>query len=146
MGNKFLYETNKLGGEVLMSINILIVDDSKTVQAVIEKTLRLSEIEIGNIYHAGNGKEALELLRNNWIDLVLTDINMPIMTGVELIDEMNRDDLLKTTPIVIISTEGSETRIEELKSKGAKAYLRKPFTPESLKDLIVELLGVSKDE
>jgi two-component system chemotaxis response regulator CheY len=102
MGNKFLYETNKLGGEVLMSINILIVDDSKTVQAVIEKTLRLSEIEIGNIYHAGNGKEALELLRNNWIDLVLTDINMPIMTGVELIDEMNRDDLLKTTPIVII--------------------------------------------
>lgn len=129
-----------------MSINILIVDDSKTVQAVIEKTLQLSEIEIGNIFHAGNGKEALEILRNNWIDLVLTDINMPIMNGVELIYKMNQDDLLKTIPIVIISTEGSETRIDELKTKGAKAYLRKPFTPESLKDLIVELLGVSKDE
>ncbi len=129
-----------------MSINILIVDDSKTVQAVIEKTLQLSEIEIGNIFHAGNGKEALEILRNNWIDLVLTDINMPIMNGVELICKMNQDDLLKTIPIVIISTEGSETRIDELKTKGAKAYLRKPFTPESLKDLIVELMGVSKDE
>lgn len=129
-----------------MSVNILIVDDSKTVRAVIEKTLRLSGIKIGNIFHAGNGKEALELLRNNWIDLVLTDINMPVMNGVELINEMSQDELLKTIPIAIVSTEGSQTRVEELKSKGVKAYLRKPFTPESLKNLVIDLLGVSENE
>jgi len=129
-----------------MSINILVVDDSKTVRAVIEKTLLLSGIEIGNIFHAGNGKEALEVLRKNWIDLLLTDINMPVMNGVELINEMSQDELLKTIPIAIVSTEGSQTRVEELKSKGVKAYLRKPFTPESLKNLIIELLGVSENE
>ncbi len=129
-----------------MSINILIVDDSTTVRAVIEKTLRLSGVEIGNILHASNGKEALETLRNNWVDLVLTDINMPIMNGVELINEMSQDEILKTIPIAIVSTEGSQTRVEELKSKGVKAYLRKPFTPESLKKLVIDLLGVSEDE
>jgi len=129
-----------------MSINILIVDDSTTVRAVIEKTLRLSGVEIGNILHASNGKEALELLRNNWVDLVLTDINMPVMNGVELINEMSQDELLKTIPIAIVSTEGSQTRVEELKSKGVKAYLRKPFTPEALKKLVIDLLGVSEDE
>lgn len=129
-----------------MSINILIVDDSSTVRAIIEKTLRLSGLEIGNILHAGNGKDALEVLRNNWVDLVLTDINMPIMNGVELINKMNQDELLKTIPIAIVSTEGSQTRVEELKSKGVKAYLRKPFTPESLKKLVIDLLGVSENE
>lgn len=129
-----------------MSINILIVDDSTTVRAIIEKTLRLSGVEIGNILHAGNGKEALEVLRNNWVDLVLTDINMPVMNGIELINEMHQDELLNTIPIAIVSTEGSQTRVEELKSKGVKAYLRKPFTPESLKNLVIELLGVSKNE
>ncbi|MGC8739726.1 MAG: response regulator [Candidatus Hydrogenedens sp.] len=129
-----------------MSINILIVDDSTTVRAVMEKTLRLSGVEIGNILHASNGKEALDILRSNWVDLVLTDINMPVMNGVELINEMNQDELLKTIPIAIVSTEGSQTRVEELKSKGVKAYLRKPFTPESLKNLVIELLGVSGNE
>lgn len=129
-----------------MSINILIVDDSTTVRAVIEKTLRLSGVEIGSILHACNGKEALELLRTNWVDLMLTDINMPIMNGVELINEMSQDELLKTIPIAIVSTEGSQTRVEELKSKGVKAYLRKPFTPESLKKLVIDLLGVSENE
>jgi len=129
-----------------MSINILIVDDSSTVRAVIEKTLRISGIEIGNILHAGNGNEALEVLRKNWVDLVITDINMPVMNGVELINKMSQDELLKTIPIAIVSTEGSQTRVEELKSKGVKAYLRKPFTPESLKKLVIDLLGVSEDE
>ncbi len=129
-----------------MSVNILIVDDSKTVRAVIEKTLQLSGIQIGNIFHAGNGKEALEILNNNWIDLVLTDINMPVMNGIELINEMNKNEIFKTIPIAIVSTEGSQTRVEELKTKGVKAYLRKPFTPESLRNLIIEILGVTGNE
>lgn len=129
-----------------MSLNLLVVDDSKTVRAVIIKTLNLSNIDIGNIFEAQNGKEALEILKNNWIDLILTDINMPEMNGLELIDQISKDEILNTIPIVIISTEGSQTRIEELKSKGVKGYLRKPFTPESLKKLIYEILGVSDNE
>lgn len=129
-----------------MSLNLLVVDDSKTVRAVIIKTLNLSNIDIGNIFEAQNGKEALEILKNNWVDLILTDINMPEMNGLELIDQISKDEILNTIPIVIISTEGSQTRIEELKSKGVKGYLRKPFTPESLKKLIYEILGVSDNE
>jgi len=132
-----------------MGINILIVDDSKIIRGVISKTLHLSGIEIGTIYEAGNGKEALEVLRNNWVDLILTDINMPEMNGIELIDEICKDEILRTIPIAIISTEGSQTRVEELKSKGVKAYLRKPFTPESLRNMIIELLnleGERKDD
>lgn len=132
-----------------MGINILVVDDSKIIRGVISKTLHLSNIEIGTIYEAGNGKEALEILKNNWVDLILTDINMPEMNGVELIDEISKDEVLRTIPIAIISTEGSQLRVEELKSKGVKAYLRKPFTPESLKNMIVDLLkleGESKND
>lgn len=128
-----------------MGINILVVDDSKIIRGVISKTLHLSGIEIGRIYEAGNGKEALEILKNNWVDLILTDINMPEMNGVELIDEISKDEVLRTIPIAIISTEGSQLRVEELKSKGVKAYLRKPFTPESLKNMIVDLLKLEGD-
>ncbi len=129
-----------------MGINILVVDDSKIIRGVITKTLNLSGVDIGNIYEANNGKEALEVLKNNWVDLILTDINMPEMNGVELIEEINKDDILKTIPIAIISTEGSQTRVEELKSKGVKAYLRKPFTPESLKKMIIDLLNLKEGE
>ncbi len=128
-----------------MGINILVVDDSKIIRGVISKTLHLSGIEIGRIYEAGNGKEALEILKNNWVDLILTDINMPEMNGVELIDEISKDEVLRTIPIAIISTEASQLRVEELKSKGVKAYLRKPFTPESLKNMIVDLLKLEGD-
>lgn len=129
-----------------MGINVLIVDDSKIIRGVIIKTLNLSGIEIGNIFEANNGKEALEVLKNNWVDLILTDINMPEMNGVEFIEKINEDEILRTIPIAIISTEGSQTRVEELKSKGVKAYLRKPFTPEALKGMIIDLLKLEGDK
>ncbi|MCX8065357.1 MAG: response regulator [Candidatus Hydrogenedentes bacterium] len=128
-----------------MGINILVVDDSQIIRGVVIKTLSLSGLEIGDIYEASNGKEALEILKNNWIDLILTDINMPVMNGIELINEISKDELLKTIPIAIISTEGSRKRVEDLENKGVKAYLRKPFTPESLKNTIIDLLKLEGD-
>ncbi len=125
-----------------MAYNILVVDDSKTVRSIIVKTLKLTELDISNIYEAGNGKEALECLQNNWIDIVLSDLNMPEMSGVEMVDKMAEDGLLKDIPVVIISTDGSATRIEELKKKGIKEYIRKPFTPESISGIIDKVLGV----
>ncbi|MGB9594705.1 MAG: response regulator [Candidatus Poribacteria bacterium] len=124
-----------------MSYNILIVDDSRTTRMVISKTLNLSGIPVNQLYEAENGKVALKILEENWIDLVLADINMPEMDGVEMVDQMAKDGLLKTIPVVIVSTEGSQTRIEEMRAKGVKAYVRKPFTPELIKNLVEDILG-----
>ena len=125
-----------------MGYNVLVVDDSKTIRAILSKTLRLTGISIGEIFEAGNGQEALECLHGRWIDLVLTDLNMPVMTGTELIEAMVADDLLKNVPVVVISTDGSSTRIEELKAKGVREYIQKPFTPEAVGAIIETLLGV----
>ena len=124
-----------------MSINVLVVDDSETVRAVIEKSMRMAGVPLKELYTAENGQQALELLQNNWIDLVLTDINMPVMSGVELIERMSEDEALKGIPVIVVSTEGSATRIEALKAKGVRAYLRKPFTPEKFRVVFDELLG-----
>jgi len=124
-----------------MSYNILIVDDSRTTRAVIVKTLNLAGISIGELYQAENGEDALGILDENWIDLVLADINMPVMDGVEMISRMSKDGLLQTVPVVVISTEGSKTRIEEMRAKGVRAYVRKPCTPEVIKSIVEGILG-----
>ena len=125
-----------------MALNILVVDDSVTVRAVIRKTLGVAEVPVGELYEAGDGAEALEILKDAWVDLVFADINMPVMTGVEMVEKMAEDGLLKSIPVVVVSTEGSKTRIEELKAKGISAYIRKPFTPEEVKLVVEQITGV----
>lgn len=129
-----------------MSLNILVVDDSATVRAVIKKTLEIAEVPVSKLYQAENGKEALDILSESWIDLVFADINMPVMTGIEMVEKMAADGLLKTIPVVIVSTEGSATRIEQLKAKGVSAYIRKPFTPELLRSVVDDIVGVENAE
>jgi two-component system, chemotaxis family, chemotaxis protein CheY len=124
-----------------MAYNILIVDDSAIIRAAVKKTLAIAGIEIGELYEAENGKIALEKLEAGWVDLVLADINMPVMNGVELVDNMVASGQIETTPVIIISTERSETRIQELKAKGVSAYLNKPFTPENVRTVIDDVLG-----
>ena len=124
-----------------MALNILVVDDSAVVRAVFSKTFKLIGIPVGELYQAANGKEALEILNENWVDLVFSDINMPVMGGVEMIEKMSDDGLLKTIPVVVVSTEGSTTRIEQLKSKGISAYIRKPFTPELVRKVVDDIVG-----
>ncbi|NUM52771.1 MAG: response regulator [Candidatus Hydrogenedentes bacterium] len=128
-----------------MSVSVLVVDDSETVRAIIEKTMRMADVPLKELFTAADGQEALDVLKHNWIDLVLTDINMPVMSGVQLIEHMSADDDLKGIPIVVVSTEGSSTRIEELKAKGVRAYIRKPFTPEKFREVFIELLGVNDE-
>ncbi|OPZ65204.1 MAG: hypothetical protein BWY84_00501 [Candidatus Aerophobetes bacterium ADurb.Bin490] len=127
-----------------MAYNFLIVDDSATTRTIIKKILELSSIEIGELHEAADGEEALEVLQNKWIDLVFADINMPRMNGVEMVQRMREDGMLKSIPVVIVSSEGSETRIEEMMAKGIKAYLRKPFTPENIKELAESILNLDK--
>lgn len=124
-----------------MAFNFLIVDDSKTIRAVIEKTLHMTGVPIGEVHHAGNGQEALDLLESHWVDLIFADINMPVMNGVEMIQRMHENGVMQSTPVVVVSTEGSTTRIEQLKQLGVTAYLRKPFQPEQFSEIINDILG-----
>lgn len=129
-----------------MAFNILLVDDSKTVRAVIIKTLKLAQVESDQIYEASNGKEALDILGESWVDLIFADINMPVMGGVEMIEKMREDGLMKSIPVIIVSTEGSATRIEQLKNKGVSAYIRKPFTPELIREVVHDVMGVRHED
>ena len=124
-----------------MSYNILIVDDSKTIRSVIKKTLDIANVPVGDLYEAENGKEALDVMNSNWIDLIFADINMPVMTGIEMIKKMSEDNTLDKTPVIIVSTDGSKTRIDELLELGVKAYLRKPINPEELRNIVKEVMG-----
>ena len=124
-----------------MSYNILVVDDSKTVRRMIAKALEVAGIPLNQVHQAENGREALAVLEEEWIDLVLTDINMPEMDGMELVRTMAEGELLQTVPVVVVSTEGSEERISELKQRGIRGYLRKPVTPESIKTTVEGILG-----
>ncbi|MDB5103446.1 MAG: response regulator receiver protein [Fibrobacteres bacterium] len=124
-----------------MAWNILLVDDSRTVKAVIAKSLAMSGVPVGTLFDAGNGIEALAILRREKVDLAVADINMPIMGGMELVAEMKRDPSLAGIPIVIISTEGSATRLRELETMGINGFLRKPFQPEALKKILDSILG-----
>ena len=124
-----------------MAYNVLVVDDSATVRAVIRKTLDLAGVEVGEFHQAANGQEGLEALKGQWVDLVFADINMPVMTGIEMVERMAADGMLKSVPVIIVSTEGSATRIEQLKAKGVSAYIRKPFTPELLRGVVDEVMA-----
>ena len=123
-----------------MTINVLIVDDSRTVRRVMEKALRVSGIPVDDVLQAGDGNEALSVLGQSTVDLVLTDLNMPGMGGRELLQRMQGDAKLKAIPIVVVSTEGNSSRVEELMEGGASGFLRKPTSPESVAALIREIL------
>ena len=127
-----------------MAYNVLIVDDSSIVRKVLIKTFGMTEIPIGNFFQAENGKVALDILRDNWIDVIFLDINMPVMNGMEFMKNLVEDESLKTTPVIVVSTEGSKERKEQLMESGVKAYLRKPTTPEDLVGTITSVLGESK--
>ncbi len=124
-----------------MSYSILIIDDSLPMRSVIKRTLTAAGYGNSELIEAANGKEALELMKNNWVDIVLTDYNMPVMDGLEFIKIIKNDDLSKDIPVVVISTEGNESKIKEFMDCGAVGYITKPFTAEAIRDLIVNILG-----
>ena len=128
-----------------MAYNFLIVDDSSTARTIIKKIIGLSKVGVGGIYEAENGQEGLKILDKEWIDLVFADINMPVMSGHEMIKIMSKHGLLKKMPVVIVSSDGSEIMVEEMMAAGVKAYLRKPFTPETIKKILYEILGGSNE-
>ncbi|MDP2862170.1 MAG: response regulator [Desulfobacterales bacterium] len=124
-----------------MAFNVLIVDDSSSMRAVIKRIIKVSGFNVGEYFEAGDGREALELLSNKWVDIVLSDINMPNMNGLELIAEMKKNELLSSIPVVMVTTEGSEKIVEESIRLGASKYIKKPFFPEDIKNMLRSLMG-----
>lgn len=122
-----------------MSKKILIAEDSSTMRSLIVSTISaLGEYEV---VEAANGFEALRALPREKVDLVITDINMPDINGLELVSFIKQNPNYQSTPLIIISTEGSERDREKGLALGADAYLVKPFSPEALQDLIRNYLG-----
>ena len=96
-------------------------------------------------FEAGDGAEALKLLGSEWVDAILTDINMPRMDGEELLRRLSNDELLRSIPAIVISTDATNTRIGRLTTLGAKGYITKPFLPEQLREVLERTLGAAND-
>jgi len=123
------------------AINALIVDDSSVMRKIVERLLRQAGLELSRVYEAGNGVEALGVLKESKVDLILCDINMPVMNGLEFIEQLPEVENGKGVPVVMITTEGSESHVVQALSCGAKGYIRKPFTPEQVKENVLTLLA-----
>jgi two-component system, chemotaxis family, chemotaxis protein CheY len=123
-----------------MAYNVLIVDDSQTMRQVIRKTVMLSGFDVGEFWEAGDGQEALETLHGHFIDLILTDLNMPRMNGLELLRELAKDELYRKIPVVLVTTEGTEQAIAQARALGIREYVHKPFYPEIMRDVLNRIM------
>jgi two-component system, chemotaxis family, chemotaxis protein CheY len=124
-------------------ISILIVDDSSVMRKIVERALRQAGLVLKNVFEAGHGVEALEILRKEKVALILSDINMPNMDGLEFLRQLRSHNLANEVPVVMITTESSEDHVREALVAGAQGYIRKPFTAEQVKDRVLPLLGVA---
>jgi two-component system chemotaxis response regulator CheY len=129
-----------------MTYKMLVVDDSLPMRAIIIRTIKASGFQDTEFLQAGNGEEALKVLGDEWLDLVITDYNMPDMNGMELIQEMKKDDILNAIPVLVVTTEGSKQKVDEFIQKGASGYVKKPFTPEDIRFELTKILGEPENE
>ncbi len=123
-----------------MSIKALIVDDSSVMRKIVERSLRQAGVDLSEVVEAGNGQEALNALGSRPVDLILSDINMPVMDGLEFVRRL-RDQNRTDIPIIMVTTEGSESNVMEALSLGARGYIRKPFTAEQVKEHLMPIVG-----
>jgi two-component system chemotaxis response regulator CheY len=124
-----------------MPIRALIVDDSSVMRKIVDRSLRQAGIEISQTFEAGNGAEALGVLQENKVDLILCDINMPVMDGLEFIKQLGTVENAKGVPVVMITTEGSEAHVVQALACGARGYIRKPFTADQVKEHVIPILA-----
>jgi len=122
-------------------LNILVVDDSAMMRTMIKRAAALTGLPIGEIFEAANGLQALEVLKRQHVDALFTDINMPVMTGIELLQQIAGDDRWQDMVRVVISTDGSESRRTEADALNVRFYVEKPFRPEVLRDVLSNLTG-----
>ena len=123
-----------------MSLSVLIVDDSVLMRAALKRTIEMIDVGVEQIHQAANGREALDFLAENTVDMIFTDLNMPVMGGIEFVHNLKKSPELSNIPVIVVTTESSTVRIEDLNTEGIRDYLHKPFTPEQFRDVITENL------
>jgi two-component system chemotaxis response regulator CheY len=125
-----------------MAYRVLIVDDSRSMRAFVRRVMELSGFELESCLNAANGADALALLNQQPVDIILTDINMPEMNGEDFVRQIGQQDELRSIPVVVVSTDGTQNRIRRLLDLGAKGYVVKPFSPEALRAELERVLEV----
>ena len=123
-----------------MPLDILIVDDSAAIRKILQRVLRQTDVPIGEVFEAGDGLEAIQVLKERRVGLVLSDINMPNMDGLQLLGEIKANAEWKNVPIVMVTTEGSHNKVIEAVNLGAAGYVRKPFTAEQIKEKLIGIV------
>jgi len=121
-------------------VRALIVDDSSVMRKIVERTLRQAGLNLAVVLEAGNGAEALEVLKTKQVDLILSDINMPVMDGLEFVRQIRAQNLASGIPVVMVTTESSEEHVKQAIQAGARGYIRKPFTAEQVKERVLPLV------
>ncbi len=117
-----------------MGFNILIVDDSVAIRMILQRTLRRTGLPLENVFEAGDGCAALEILKSEKVSIILSDINMPNMDGLQLLAALKDSEQWTGVPVFIISTESTQSRVMEAVRLGAKGFIKKPFVPEEIQD------------
>jgi two-component system, chemotaxis family, chemotaxis protein CheY len=125
----------------MSEMRILIVDDSSVMRKIVERSLRQAGLEPLVVLEAGSGTEGIEVLQRNSVQLILSDINMPSMDGLEFLRQIRAQELAPGVPVVMITTESSEEHVKQAILSGAQGYIRKPFTAEQVKERVLPLLA-----
>ena len=126
----------------MSELRVLIVDDSSVMRKIVERSLRQAGLEPMVVLEAGNGVDGLEVLRKHEVQLILSDINMPSMDGLEFLRQIRAQNLAVGVPVVMITTESSEQHVKEAILCGARGYIRKPFTADQVKERVLPLVAV----
>ncbi len=128
-----------------MAYRVLIVDDSPAMRVFVRRVMEISGFDAAACFEASNGQQALQVLRQQWVDVILTDINMPAMDGEEFLRRLSQEEFLRSIPAIVISTDATEQRMERLLSLGARGYITKPFRPEDLRSELERCLEAHHD-
>jgi two-component system chemotaxis response regulator CheY len=123
-----------------MGKKVLIIDDSSTMRKIVTRSLRQAGLDFDTILEAGDGQEALQILAKESVDIILSDINMPNMDGIEFLRQKSANPAIKSIPVVMITTEAGADILAEAKSLGAKGSIKKPFTPEQVSETLGGLM------
>jgi two-component system, chemotaxis family, chemotaxis protein CheY len=122
-------------------LTVLIVDDSSVMRKIVERALRQAGLDLTRVIEAGSGREALAVLAQERVQLIVSDINMPVMDGLEFLRQAQSQSLARGAPVVMITTESGEEHVREALKAGAQGYIRKPFTPDQVRDHVLPLLS-----
>ena len=123
-----------------MPLDVLIVDDSAAIRKILQRVLRQADVPVRQFFEAGDGAQAIETLKNQEVGLILSDINMPNMDGLQLLSYLKASELWKNVPVIMVTTEGSQAKVMEAVQLGAAGYVRKPFTAEQIKEKLTGLV------